>query len=371
MKQFIIWLLALGMCSINLSAQTKKHTPIRKTNPSKTSTVTITKERKVGNDGYVWYKLKRGNKYGARDIEGKNIIPIKYDFLEYYCFAGNRGTHYFYVKEGDFAGTYTRQGTLVVSPNRHYVSVSLEGYKGNICWTAKRNGGSQIIVLDAKGNEAFSLSGLTDVSWSEFETVNSFRTPELPNAFFFRTMTGNHLDYKEQKYGVCDLNGNILCSPQINSIGIRLSDDRKTIIGAYNGKDIIVPINYYDGITMFDYTPYEDLYYSFTESSSSSSSPSSSSSDSSPSSKISSSSSIGSNNNSESKTTTIVVEHQHSPQPMTEWFPCGACGHNPGVCQTCVGNRTNFRGDPCISCRGTGKCHFCNGNGGRYQTVYR
>ena len=85
----------------------------------------------------------------------------------------------------------------------------------------------------------------------------------------------------------------------------------------------------------------------------------------------SSSSSNSKNNNSGNKTTTVVVEHHRDPVPVQDWVPCSVCGHNPGVCQTCVGNKTNYRGDPCISCRGTGKCHFCNGQGGRYQIVYR
>ena len=84
-----------------------------------------------------------------------------------------------------------------------------------------------------------------------------------------------------------------------------------------------------------------------------------------------SSSSSGSNGNSGNKTTTVVVEHHHTPVPVTEWVPCGACGFNPGVCQTCVGMGESASGRRCISCRGTGRCHFCNGQGGRYQTVYR
>lgn len=66
--------------------------------------------------------------------------------------------------------------------------------------------------------------------------------------------------------------------------------------------------------------------------------------------------------------TTIVVE-QHGPVQV--WVPCGACGHNPGVCQTCVGMGTSASGRTCISCHGTGKCHFCNGKGGHYQVQYR
>ena len=185
-------------------------------------------------------------------------------------------------------------------------------------------------------------------------------------------MTGDYLEFENQKYGVCDLNGNILCPPQINSVSIRLSDDRKMIIGAYKGKEINIPINYYDGITMFDYTPYEDLYYSFTEYSSSSSSPSSSSSNSS-----SSSSSSSSFNSSSGTTQTVIVEHHRDPVPVQEWQACFGCGGMGTMgCDNCGGSGTKYIGDRlhrCSRCNGGGiiPCNVCYGNKGKYVTVYR
>ena len=43
----------------------------------------ITRERKVGDDGFVWYKVKKGGLYGAEDSNGKTIIPSIYKYVYY------------------------------------------------------------------------------------------------------------------------------------------------------------------------------------------------------------------------------------------------------------------------------------------------
>jgi len=43
----------------------------------------ITKERKLEDDGYVWYEVKNGNLYGAEDSNGNQIIPTKYTYVFY------------------------------------------------------------------------------------------------------------------------------------------------------------------------------------------------------------------------------------------------------------------------------------------------
>ena len=49
MKQtFLLLVLALGISSTNVNAQTKKQTPTKTVNSE------ITKTRKVGSDGYIW-----------------------------------------------------------------------------------------------------------------------------------------------------------------------------------------------------------------------------------------------------------------------------------------------------------------------------
>ena len=69
MKQLLLLMvLALGMCSINVNAQTKR--PVRKaTSQTKTiasvSDESISKEKRIGIDGFVWFLVKKGKQYGA------------------------------------------------------------------------------------------------------------------------------------------------------------------------------------------------------------------------------------------------------------------------------------------------------------------
>lgn len=84
-----------------------------------------------------------------------------------------------------------------------------------------------------------------------------------------------------------------------------------------------------------------------------------------------SSNSSSSSNNSGNKTTTVVVEHHRDPVPVQEWVQCGIC-YGDGKCNTCFGRGSGpGSGGRCLSCGYSGKCRFCNGQGGRYQTVYR
>lgn len=84
-----------------------------------------------------------------------------------------------------------------------------------------------------------------------------------------------------------------------------------------------------------------------------------------------SSSSGSSSKNSGNSTTTIHVEHHRDPVPVQEWVQCGIC-YGDGKCNTCFGTGSGSgSGGRCLSCGYSGKCRFCNGQGGRYQTVYR
>jgi len=349
MKKFVFLILALGMFSISVTAQTKKQNTTRRTTTRSTrQSGQVMKFRQVANDGYVWYKLKRGNLYGVRDADGNNIIPIKYDGgVVYHCFE-SEGSHYFLVKSGDFWGAYTRQGTLIVSPARKYTSLFLSGKNGKICWVAQKNG--KDIILDAKGNEIFSLD-CEIISMSSDEGVSYF-----------------HIR-KNGKDGICDLNGNVICPPEYN--GCWLKDNGKTLV-RFGHPDKTIN---YSANTRYDYSPYEDLYYAYTasySSSSSSSTPSSSNTT------ISGSTSNNSNsNNTGGGTTTIVVEHQHTPQPVQEWQTCIGCGGMGTMgCDNCGGSGTKYIGDRlhrCSRCNGQGiiPCNICYGRKGQYVTVYR
>lgn len=109
--------------SLQVNAQQRKKnvtqrrttTSVKKSNPQ-----TIKKIREVGEDGFIWYKLRKGNLYGAADIDGKTIIPIKYTKVSYSPISD---THKFYVKNGDYEGLYTRRGRCIISPNKHFTNV--------------------------------------------------------------------------------------------------------------------------------------------------------------------------------------------------------------------------------------------------------
>ena len=364
-KVILLMILALGMCCINVSAQAKRQTPVKKAT-TRPTTATTTKERQVGSDGYIWYRLKKGNLYGAQNIEGKEIIPIKYTKIEYKSSI----VRYFYVENGDFAGIYTRKGSVVVSTDRHYTSISdgiaVNGVIGKVCWKAKKNDGG-LIVLDAKGNEAFSAEQYSDVSMrASFDDKSEYNS----NICYFKVT-------RNGKYGICDLNGKELYPPKYTNCYM---DRNGTRIRGYNSSsdDEFVDISY-NTATRFDYQTYDDLYnYSYNSSSSSSlSSSSSSSSNSSSSTSSSSFSGSSSNSNSGNNTTTIHVEHHHDPVPVQQWQACFACGGMGTMgCDNCGGGGTKYIGDRlhrCSRCNGRGiiPCNVCYGNKGQYITVYK
>lgn len=355
MKQkILLMMVVLVMCCIIANAQTKKQTPVKKTTTTRPATATTTKERQVGSDGYIWYKLKKGNLYGAQDIEGNEIIPIQYDEILYYSYK----CRYFIVKTGDFAGVYTRMGKLLISTDKHYTGITHGnlGYKvkEKVFWVAKRNTGGQII-LDCEGKEVFTIND----SWLiTMDCLYQDHVVRVPDANYFTVSCEDGSDWK---VGIYDLVGKEICPPMYEG-PIFVYDWGETLSGwdplrKKTWKKKIDGLDFLGG--KFNYNSFHDLYISdasYTYSSSSSSNSSSSSS------------SSNGNSSSGSSTTTVVVE-QHGPVQV--WVACGACGHNPGVCQTCVGMGTSASGRSCISCHGTGKCHFCNGQGGRYQVEYR
>ena len=370
MKQtLLIMVLALGMCSINMSAQTKKQSTTKRTTTSRSTNSQqggqIMKFRQVGEDGYIWYKIKRGNLFGARDAEGNNIIPIKYTDVSYHC-DDRFGVHCFYVKNGDFQGAYTRQGTLVIPPERHYVKVNISGEGGKICWIGQKNGKPEQYVLDAKGKELFS------VDCERVQMLCSFDDNNHDTGICYFKI------YDSGKEGIYDLNGNLFVPLQSKSMymydyGKNLYkydwDDKKLKSSNHSNESIS-----YDGSTQNNFSPYEDLYFAFKEQRSSSSSSTSSDSSNSSSSTTSSS---NSNSNSGNNTTTVVVEHHRDPVPVQQWQACWACGGMGTMgCDNCGGSGTKYIGDRlhrCSRCNGQGiiPCNICYGNKGQYITVYQ
>ena len=68
------------LCVQVCAQQRRSHSQQRRatTSVKKSNSQIIKKVRRVGEDGFIWYELQQGNLHGAADIEGKNIIPIKF-----------------------------------------------------------------------------------------------------------------------------------------------------------------------------------------------------------------------------------------------------------------------------------------------------
>ena len=357
----LLMVLSWGMCSINVNAQAKRQSATKRTTPIRSANAQqggqIMKFKQVGEDGYVWYKLKRGNLCGARDAEGNNIIPIKYDDITYVCtiekyaynYKGKDGKHYFEVSMGRTKGAYTREGRLVISTDKNYTSIemNLEGIKP--CW-----------LVATQGSE--SMNGLLDMKGNTVIEPGKYRVV-YPSGVAI-TIGG----YNGKK-GVCDWNGRVIVPCQYYNCWINALGELKYC----ESKDESLKEKKidFDSGTIYDYQSYDNLIYNYEDSSINSSSSSSSQS----SSKSSSSTSTKNQGNSGNSTQTVVVEHHRDPVPVQEWQQCPGC-YGSGQCPMvqCGGSGWYYVGDrvtTCSRCRGSGKCTTCAGKGGHYITVYR
>lgn len=356
MKQtFLLMVLALGMFSINVSAQTKKYNSVKRTT-SKRSASSVTKTREVGKDGFIWYLIKKGNLYGVQDIEGKVIIPIKYDLIVYY----SDRHRYFMVVKGDFKGIYTRKGTLVIPTDRHYTSV-MSGHIPDeaidmVFWEASKNDGGAI-ALDARGNEV--ISG--DRNYPKLLMDYDYGTKGAP--YYFSVFS----DYSNTRFGICNLDGEELLPMKYEHCWIANGNIRIQV----NEEYITNNINY-QGSTRFDYNSFDDLYnYSFSYSilpSKPSNPPSPSSSDS-PSSKDP----VPTPKPTPTPKPVPTPTPTPTPVPVQEWVQCTACWGST-ICPNCAGSGTTYIGSNlhrCSRCAGRKICTSCSGQGGRYITVYK
>lgn len=107
-----------------------------------------TREKQVEGDGFVWFKITNGGKYGAEDTNGRTIIPTQYGFICYHNFTDG----WFSVKDSNsHEGTYEKNGKCVISPNKGYSSVCKHKSNDGYWYTVKK--GNKEGACDANGNE--------------------------------------------------------------------------------------------------------------------------------------------------------------------------------------------------------------------------
>ena len=267
MKNNILVFLMMFLC-LQISAQQRRKTiPQRRTMTSvkKGTPQTIKKMREVGEDGFIWYKLKKGSLYGAADIDGNTIIPIKYSDVDYCCLVGDE-THFFTVKKGDYKGIYSPKGRCIISPDRHFTTV----------WIGSEKAKSDKVLLYVCCKNNFGERGLYDIMGNEVVAPGGY------GPFIHRLGLDDlaHIRYDiDGLKGAFDLNGNLLTKPVANGY-IKVYDDKIEIVNKNGSGDYESTYIYgsYSEETRFDYNNYDGIYRPFKAIKSSSSSSSSSSS---------------------------------------------------------------------------------------------
>ena len=268
MKNKVLVFLMMFLC-LQISAQQRRKTiPQRRTTASvkKGTPQTIKKMREVGEDGFIWYKLKKGNLYGAADIDGNTIIPIKYSDVDYRS-DDVLGTHYFRVKKGDYEGIYSPKGRCIISPDRHFTSV----------WIGSAKTKSDKVLLYVRSKNNFGEKGLYDIMGNEVVVPGDY---EHLYIYPYRLDDLAYIGYGiDGLNGAFDLNGNLLTKPVANGY-INVYDDKIKIVNKNGSGDYESTYIYgsYSEETRFDYNNYDGIYRPFKAIKSSSSSSSSSSS---------------------------------------------------------------------------------------------
>ena len=265
MKNNILVFLMMFLC-LQISAQQRRKTiPQRRTMTSvkKGTPQTIKKMREVGEDGFIWYKLKKGSLYGAADIDGNTIIPIKYSDVDYCCLVGDE-THFFTVKKGDYEGIYSPKGRCIISPDRHFTTV----------WIGSEKAKSDKVLLYVCCKNNFGERGLYDIMGNEVVAPGGYGP-------FIHRLGLDDLAYIgygiDGLNGAFDLNGNLLTKPVANGY-INVYDDKIKIVNKNSSGDSEERYIYgsYSEETRFDYNNYDGIYRPFKAIKSSSSSSSSS-----------------------------------------------------------------------------------------------
>ena len=347
MKQtFFIMALALGMCSINGSAQTNKSVMKATASVPKDS-----REYQVGNDGFEWYKVCKNGKWGAEDRNGNVLVPMEYNGISYDAFNYNEilttanGPGFKAYKDA-YISYYLKTGKCIIPYTRKYTSI-LKYYHheqfGTIYICRKENG---CAVCDISGREILSNSNYSEA------------TPNIDFGKFYYTIS------KAGYYGIADGNGNIIVSPQYRNVIV--PNKEKAFVTKNDNTGEYEIVGFLSSITTcqnpFESNPREDP-------------------DKQSLSTIQIGSNVGGNKNdspsSGSQTQTIVVEHHHDPVPVQQWQACFACGGMGTMgCDNCGGSGTKYIGDRlhrCSRCNGRGiiPCNVCYGNKGKYITVYQ
>lgn len=203
MKQtFLLLVLALGMHSIDMSAQSKE---LQKTK-----------------DGFEWYLVSQNGKYGATDANGKTLIPIEYDKCVYQPLGDSEkegGFGCFKVKKGDYIGAYSIEGVNVIPLSRQYIGLRKDWGK---------NVGAYFVVLLENG-----CFGTCDVKGNVVTILKEAGVWPLAcfdhGLFYYWTVKDD--ENGPTRMGLADIHGTILSEPKY--CGFEVDDED----GRFYGED--------------------------------------------------------------------------------------------------------------------------------------
>ena len=184
-----------------------------------TREVPINKDLKTESDGFKWYIVRQGDKYGAEDYYNNTLIPLSRNYTSIYYNAEEGHKGYFRVMKGDKYGACDLTGKEIASPiyeSLIYVSDGFEykDYSGD--WVAL---GWQ---LDAEGKAFQETRRTITYNGSKFIIIG-----------------------RKSKYGLIDSNGKEIIPIGMDAIEqagtgyLRYRKDNAYGIMNYQGKSII------------------------------------------------------------------------------------------------------------------------------------
>lgn len=296
------------------------------------STNAQTREYKIEDDGFEWYKVGHNGKFGAQDRNGNLLIPTEYDNVWYSC----KGL-VVSINNSQFKGLYSKQGRCILPISRNYTSIIRQdtGY-GTYYLACKSSNG--FVLCDVYGQEKFRYSKHID-----FTPYGVYYSEYCGTLFVVKN--------KENKlWGGIDEGGNIVVPANL-----------PTITNAFNHLKLYALNTADKMICAREDVPDHPNYLENNV-------------------KENSDGSIPSKNTSTSTTNRQTSQQQTQQQtqqrqlvPIQVWIPCSVC-NNSGVCQVCRGNGYTGFGSTssrCISCSGMRRCSYCAGQGGHYETRYQ
>lgn len=108
-----------------------------------------------GKSGFKWYRVHKGDYIGAESADGKQLIPAKYESVEYKCNDNHSNDlPYFEVKKKGAIGVYDLTGKILIPIERNYDYIGYESSDEHPYFLVKKN--KKKGACDLSGKEVIS-----------------------------------------------------------------------------------------------------------------------------------------------------------------------------------------------------------------------